>query len=272
MPYDICDDDGTLDVIESEMARRGITQDDIDEERGSGERRMLADMKWLHQHGAPLDYRDLEGATPLHVAACNGFYDVAAFLLRTGADPNVRDEDSWAPVHAASCWAQPDLIELLAEFGGDLTARTDAEETALDLCEDDTTRHVLLTLQAEAARRRRLAFPRDSRRQSKKRKSISKFESPQQGALPVGDSPFSARGAIRRLSLRDRSGVTLARIEARKEAALLRSFSLEDTSANAVPSLPSSSLPFPLPAVNSGLRQPEDRQSGVLQVGGGRVH
>jgi hypothetical protein len=26
MPYDICDDDNTLDLIESEMAKQGITQ------------------------------------------------------------------------------------------------------------------------------------------------------------------------------------------------------------------------------------------------------
>lgn len=26
MPYDICDDEATLDVIETEMANRGITQ------------------------------------------------------------------------------------------------------------------------------------------------------------------------------------------------------------------------------------------------------
>lgn len=38
------------------------------------------------------------------------------------------------------------------------------------------------------------------------------------------------RGAIRRLSIRDRAGVTLARLEARREAALMRSWSFEDTS------------------------------------------
>jgi len=47
-----------------------------------------------------------------------------------------------------------------------------------------------------------------------RKKAFSKFESPQQ---PQSDSPFSARGAIRRLSLRDKSGISLARIEARKE-------------------------------------------------------
>lgn len=106
MPYDICDDDGTLDIIESEMARRGITQDDIDGERQKPELQMLADMKWLHQHSGSLDYRDLDGATPLHVAAANGYYDVAVFLLRCGVSPNIRDEDSWLPIHAAACWAQ----------------------------------------------------------------------------------------------------------------------------------------------------------------------
>lgn len=236
MPYDICEDDNTLDLIETEMARRGISQDDIDEERGSGERHMLADMKWLHEHGgrASLAYRDADGATPLHVAACNGYYDVAAFLLRCGVDPSARDEDGWTPLHAAACWAQPDLVELLAEMGADVSAKTEAEETALDLVEEDTTRHVLLTLQAEAQRKRRAQFPRDSRRQSKRRKPSSKFDSPESIPGHGTDSPFSARGAIRRLSLRDRSGVTLARIEAQKEAAIFRSLSLEDTSANSV--------------------------------------
>lgn len=57
-----------------------------------------------------------------------------------------------------------------------------------------------------------------------------KFESPQQPpSITNAENPFSARGAIRRLSLRDRSGMTLARIEAQKEqSTLMRSFSKED--------------------------------------------
>jgi hypothetical protein len=47
------------------------------------------------------------------------------------------------------------------------------------------------------------------------------------------ENPFSARGAIRRLSLRDRSGMTLARIEAQNEnSTLLRSFSKEDVGSH----------------------------------------
>uniref|UniRef100_A0A0N5ABC5 ANK_REP_REGION domain-containing protein n=1 Tax=Syphacia muris TaxID=451379 RepID=A0A0N5ABC5_9BILA len=228
MPYDICDDEATLDVIETEMAARGITQAHIDEQRGAAEKQMLDEMKYLRQEGLSLDIRQSDGSTYLHVAAANGYYDVAAFLLRCGVSPSVRDNDLWMPVHAAACWAQPDLIELLCEYGADINAKTNNGETPLDLCEDSTTRAVIVTLQQQEARKKRLAFGvRDSRRQSRKRK---KFESPQQPTA-TNDNPFSARGAIRRLSLRDRTGISLARIEAQKEQTdILRSWSKEDIS------------------------------------------
>ncbi|ULU10863.1 hypothetical protein L5515_000906 [Caenorhabditis briggsae] len=230
MPYDICDHEETLDVIESEMAARGITQSYIDEMRGAPEKAMLDDMKMLHQQGRELDVRAPDGSTYLHVASANGYYDVAAFLLTCSVSPLIRDNDFWQPVHAAACWAQPDLIELLCQYGGDIHAKTKNGETPMDLCEDLSTKQVITALVQTEARRRRLAFGvRDSRRQSKKRK---KFESPQQGAT-TGDNPFSARGAIRRQSLRDRSGLTPARIEAQKEGAdILRTWSKEDVSAD----------------------------------------
>lgn len=57
MPYDICDDEQTLDLIESEMAGQGITQEMIDDRRQLPEKDMLNDMKLLHQQGIPLDQR-----------------------------------------------------------------------------------------------------------------------------------------------------------------------------------------------------------------------
>lgn len=93
----------------------------------------------------------------------------------------------------------------------------------LDLCEDDQTRSTICQMQQQEARKRRHAFGvRDSRRQSRRRK---KFESPQPLPQPqngANDNPFSARSAIRRLSLRDKN-MTPARIEAaREEANILR--------------------------------------------------
>lgn len=45
MPYDICEDEAALDYIEGEMARRGVTQELIDETRADTELKMLADLQ-----------------------------------------------------------------------------------------------------------------------------------------------------------------------------------------------------------------------------------
>ncbi|KAH9362275.1 hypothetical protein HPB48_002253 [Haemaphysalis longicornis] len=64
MPYDICEDEPTLDYIESEMAKRGITQEMIDETRAANEVMMLSDLKSLSDTGSDLEFRDEQGATP----------------------------------------------------------------------------------------------------------------------------------------------------------------------------------------------------------------
>lgn len=236
MPYDICDDEQTLDLIESEMANRGITQEMIDDRRQQPEREMLNDMKFLHQKGLPLDQRNpADNSTFLHIAAANGYYDVAAFLLRCNVSPAHRDNDLWQPIHAAASWNQPELIELLCEYGADINAKTGAGETPMDLTEDEQTQQTIRTIAQTEARRRRgpgggYFGVRDSRRQSRKRK---KFESPQQVPSTANlENPFTARGAIRRQSLRDKGA--LARLEAQREGSdLIRSWSKEDVSNSA---------------------------------------
>lgn len=66
MPYDICEDDTPLDYIEGEMAKRGITQEMIDETRAITENMMLRDLKELAESGGDLEFRDPNsGATPV---------------------------------------------------------------------------------------------------------------------------------------------------------------------------------------------------------------
>lgn len=50
MPYDICEDEAALDYIEGEMARRGVTQELIDETRADTELKMLADLQQVFIH------------------------------------------------------------------------------------------------------------------------------------------------------------------------------------------------------------------------------
>ncbi|KAG7267096.1 hypothetical protein CRUP_011202, partial [Coryphaenoides rupestris] len=63
MPYDLCEDDPTLDIIETAMANRGITQEMINETRASTERRMLGDIQELIRRGDEVNQQDSLGAT-----------------------------------------------------------------------------------------------------------------------------------------------------------------------------------------------------------------
>lgn len=67
MPYDICEDDATLDYIEGEMASRGVTQSLIDETRSATETHMLNHLKMMKSKGQSLMFRDQQGATPVSI-------------------------------------------------------------------------------------------------------------------------------------------------------------------------------------------------------------
>lgn len=149
MPYDICEDEVTLDYIETEMAKRGITQEDIDDTRLVPEKKMLNDLKQIAKRGGDLEFINSDGATPLHVAAANGYQEVAEFLLDHHVSVDRRDFDSWQPIHAAACWLQPEILEILVKNGADIDAKTRNGETAFDLCEDAEIRQKILDMKDE---------------------------------------------------------------------------------------------------------------------------
>lgn len=65
MPYDLCDDEDTLDCIEAEMSRRGVTQELIDDTRASTENQMLRDLLEIAERGGDIEVPDRQGATPV---------------------------------------------------------------------------------------------------------------------------------------------------------------------------------------------------------------
>ncbi|CAC5419825.1 PPP1R16A [Mytilus coruscus] len=146
MPYDICEDEVTLDYIETEMAKVGITQEEIDERRLIPERNMLNDVSRLAKTGGSLDERGSDGATLLHIAAANGYMQVAEFLLDHHVSVDKRDSDSYQPIHAAAFWCQQDVLELLVKNGADIDAKTRNGETPFDLCEDPEMKQKILDL------------------------------------------------------------------------------------------------------------------------------
>ncbi|XP_023246581.1 protein phosphatase 1 regulatory subunit 16A isoform X2 [Copidosoma floridanum] len=149
MPYDICEDEKTLDCIEGEMARRGVTQELIDETRASTEVQMLLDLQKLASVGGDLEYKDHHGATSLHIAAANGYLRVVEFLLDQHVSTDVEDNDRWQPVHAAACWGHLEVLELLVQNGADLNAKNKHEETPADICEDPEIRERIMELRTE---------------------------------------------------------------------------------------------------------------------------
>lgn len=146
MPYDLCEDDPTLDIIEMAMANRGITQEMINEMRVAVEKRMISDIQELLQSRQGLSKTDEQGATLLHIAAANGYIQAAELLLEQGARVDIRDIDGWLPLHAAACWGQIQVAELLVSHGASLNVKTYLDETPVDLCEDEEFKAMLLDL------------------------------------------------------------------------------------------------------------------------------
>ncbi|XP_044747546.1 protein phosphatase 1 regulatory inhibitor subunit 16B [Coccinella septempunctata] len=164
MPYDICEDNQALDCIEIEMDRRGITQQLIDETRASTERQMLADLEMKGMRGEDLEAYDIQGATPLHIAAANGYISVVEFLLEHGVRTDAKDKDDWQPAHAAACWGHLEVIELLAQAGADLNAKNKHDETPFDICEDIELKERILELKTEQEIKRQAEAKRKVRR------------------------------------------------------------------------------------------------------------
>ncbi|XP_051169443.1 protein phosphatase 1 regulatory subunit 16A isoform X2 [Leptopilina boulardi] len=154
MPYDICEDEKTLDCIEGEMARRGVTQELIDDTRASIEVQMLRDLQKLASMGNDLEYKDHQGATPLHIAAANGYLRVVEFLLDQHVSTDIEDNDKWQPVHAAACWGHLEVLELLVQNGADLNAKNKHDETPADICEDLEIRERIMELKTEQESKR----------------------------------------------------------------------------------------------------------------------
>uniref|UniRef100_A0A3Q1IU22 Uncharacterized protein n=1 Tax=Anabas testudineus TaxID=64144 RepID=A0A3Q1IU22_ANATE len=198
MPYDLCEDEATLELLEMVMAEQGITQDRIDECRGAKEKAMLADIQVQVQNGADLNAQDDNGATLLHTAAANGYISVAELLLENRAQVDIKDSDGWTPLHAASCWGQILMVELLVAHGASLDTKSALEETPLDVCMDDEVRAKMMDLKH-------------------KHDAIMKSQDRQKGTLQRRASSTGSRGkVVRRVSVNERS--SLYRREHHKEA------------------------------------------------------
>lgn len=144
-PLHIAAENGRVDICERLLSRRA----DIDAPKSPGGATPLqlaacegysACVKVLLGHGAALEAGDDEGQTALILAARNGKLDTVELLLDEGASVSARDQEGWTATHRAAWNGHERVLKLLSERGADMEAETDSglkiEELLRDAEED----------------------------------------------------------------------------------------------------------------------------------------
>eukprot|EP00042_Codosiga_hollandica_P050614 m.607908 g.607908 ORF g.607908 m.607908 type:complete len:1017 (-) comp58121_c0_seq16:591-3641(-) len=83
--------------------------------------------------GTSPNCRNADGLTPLHQVCIDGRPDLAAILLKAGADIACKDNEWWTPLHAAS---NVETLKFLLENGAEIEARNLDNQTALDIARE----------------------------------------------------------------------------------------------------------------------------------------
>ncbi|CAH8451148.1 unnamed protein product [Schistosoma haematobium] len=105
-------------------------------------------IEWLIDQGIAVSDCNVEGQTPLHLAARYGYLEAAACLLRRGAEPNVADWHGFTPLHLAAKYGHSHIIQLLVQgFGADLSCTTiPGGHTAASLASTECVRRLIAEL------------------------------------------------------------------------------------------------------------------------------
>ncbi|CAF1661512.1 unnamed protein product, partial [Adineta ricciae] len=238
MPYDICDDDITLDYIETQMDRIGITQEMIDKTRAQVENQMLIDLQTLVRKKSVgslrsiddiLSFRNSDGVTPLHIASANGYQTVVEYLLKQHVSINLQDSDGWTPTHAAAFWCQQSILTELIRAGADIYEKILDGRSAVDLCDDPDLRSYMIDFYEQNLRNQekaaaaaaaaaaaqlqqklnnRLQLNTNSLPNGTTSRTGTLYESRSSVSSPYGSgSSLNRSSSIRRASIRDREKV-----------------------------------------------------------------
>lgn len=85
----------------------------------------------LISSGADPNIADVDGETPLHLAARNGTTNDCRLLVARGADLHARDRNGRTPLHMAAECGQASVCSLLIAAGADINAKDDTGGTPL---------------------------------------------------------------------------------------------------------------------------------------------
>ncbi len=91
-----------------------------------------AEAKRLIAGGAPVDWQNGFGRTPLHEASFNGHTEIVMLLHENKCNLNATDEFGDTPLKRAAYFNKMDTVRALVEAGCDITIRGDKNKTAAE--------------------------------------------------------------------------------------------------------------------------------------------
>ena len=91
-----------------------------------------AEAKRLIAEGAPVDWQDGDGYTPLLGAIINDHTEIVMLLLENKCNLNVTNKYGNTPLILAASWNKMDTVRALVEAGCDITIRGDKNKTAAE--------------------------------------------------------------------------------------------------------------------------------------------
>jgi len=92
----------------------------------------LADVREALAQGADCNARDGEGRSALHMAAANGFVEVARCLLAAGANTELSNGQGSTALHWACVGGHAELVRVLLQHGANPSALNKLERTPVD--------------------------------------------------------------------------------------------------------------------------------------------
>jgi len=91
-------------------------------------------LQLLLKYGSSTNFRDKNNLTPLYDASLSGAYECAQALLEANSPINVLDNQNRTELHQACSRGAADVAEILLEYGADINAVNEPGNTCLHMC------------------------------------------------------------------------------------------------------------------------------------------
>ncbi|KAH9790199.1 ANK REP REGION domain-containing protein [Citrus sinensis] len=92
----------------------------------------IEDVISLASAGVPLDSKDSQGRTALHMASANGHLGIVEYLIGRGVDINASNEEKNTPLHYACLNGHTEVAKKLVLSGANISVLNSHEQTPID--------------------------------------------------------------------------------------------------------------------------------------------